>query len=443
VWRDTRRLSGNELFDDTIQEQLERSAVLLPVFSQHYLSSEYCRKEVRTFAARKLEHHDLSVGAKSRIIKIYRRPIDRSALRSFAGDSDELVREIDGSTGFPLFFEDANGQDRDALLAPEKAVDYWQKVEDVARAIKQLIDRSPEPGGARGAVYLARTAADLREQREALRRELEARGYEVLPGGELPEDIEGYRAAVAQALSRSRLSIHLVGARYGAVPDGAKESGVVVQSALARERAGPALRVVLWTPQEVTAERVTDEAQREYLKSLATAAFDPEQIDLVHSSFEQLKAVVMERLEPRVAPAASTAPAGAASVYLIHDPADGEEAKRLRTALRAAGCSVLWPASEGTPEELAEVHRANLLACEGVVALWGKTREAWVRLKLRDVEQAFGWGRTGPYRGRVVCIAPPDSPAKQDFDGDQVVVLRLASLDGDAGQKIRELAVGG
>jgi hypothetical protein len=104
---------------------------------------------------------------------------------------------------------------------------------------------------------------------------------------------------------------------------------------------------------------------------------------------------------------------------------------------------VLWPASEGTPEELAEVHRANLLACEGVVALWGKTREAWVRLKLRDVEQAFGWGRTGPYRGRVVCIAPPDSPAKQDFDGDQVVVLRLASLDGDAGQKIRELAVGG
>jgi hypothetical protein len=71
VWRDERRLKGNELFDVTIQEAIERSATFLAVTSHGYLASDYCRRELQAFHQKAaIDRHGLALGDKLRIFNV-------------------------------------------------------------------------------------------------------------------------------------------------------------------------------------------------------------------------------------------------------------------------------------------------------------------------------------------------------------------------------------
>ena len=131
VWRDIRRLAGNELFDTQIEQQIDRSAIFVTVLSQHYLSSAYCKKEFQAFGQRHIAKGDLHVDHLSRIVKVYRRAIDRADLRRFV-DMPELIPDVDRTVGYELFYKDDNGIDRDVLLDPDKAGLYWQRADDIA-----------------------------------------------------------------------------------------------------------------------------------------------------------------------------------------------------------------------------------------------------------------------------------------------------------------------
>lgn len=445
LWRDKRRLAGNEMFDDQIERQLDRSAIFVTVLSQHYLSSAYCRKEFQTFGQNRLAKGDLRVDHLSRIVKVYRREIDRADLRKFV-DLPELIPEVDKNVGYELFYKDDSGIDRDVLLDPDKAGLYWQRADDIAHAIKRMLDAAPKAGDAAvpvadaaapTAVYLARTSSDMKERRESLQRELEDRGYRVLPDQELPEDAEGYTATVKAALKEASLSVHLIGARYGSIPDGADQSGVVLQAELALAHAGTALRSILWSPPELTLDSLGEERQHEFVEQLEQAAFERQRAEFVRSSVEQLKSLVVERLRtpPSPAPGNVAAQAGGKAagnaVYLMCDPVDRADAKPLQAALAQLGFVVSRPSLEGTTEELIEENKANLVTCDVVVVVWGQSREAWVRSKLREAQQAPGWGRTQSFRGKFIVVGPPDSPAKLDFDAppDAVVLRGMASTE--------------
>jgi TIR domain-containing protein/uncharacterized protein DUF4062 len=438
VWRDVRRLAGNELFDAQIEQQLDRSAIFVTVLSQHYLSSAYCKKEFLAFGQRHLAKGDLHVDHLSRIVKVYRRAIDRAELRRFV-DLPELIPDVDRTVGYELFYKDDNGIDRDVLLDPEKAGLYWQRADDIAYAIKRMLDAdaagnaddTPQPAAA-VPVYLARTAADMKERRELLQRELEDRGYRVLPEQELPEDAESYIKAVQTDLQRAHLSVHLIGARYGSTPDGATKSGVVLQAELALAQEAAGRRCIFWSPPEIATSDVTDARQREFIDHLEHADFEHERVEFVRSTIEQLKTLLIDglRTPPRATTDGRASSDGGKGIYLICDLIDRADAKPLQAALSQLGFVVTRPSLEGTVEELLEENKANMVSCDVVVVVWGGTREAWVRSKLREAQQAPGWGRNRPFAGKFIVVGPPDSPAKLDFDAppDVIVVRGSASL---------------
>jgi len=435
LWRDKRRLAGNELFDAQIEQQLDRSAIFVTVLSQHYLASAYCKLEFQSFGQRRMASGDLHVDKLSRIVKVYRRAIDRADLRKFV-DVPALVAEIDRTVGFELFYKDDAGIDRDVLLDPDMAGLYWQRADDIALAIKRMLDAAPDEapnatgsGTSRPAVYLARTSSDMRDTRDTIQRELEDRGCRVLPEQEFPEALDGFTKAVKADMDRCVLSVHLIGARYGAVAEGTEKSHVELQADLALAHTAPSFRSVFWSPPVTSLDAITEERQREFLDALEDAAFAPDRAEFVRASLEQLRTLLVERLrEPEPVPAVKTDPAAvdasaARGLYLVCDPSDRADAKPLRIALAALGFEVVRPSLEGTPEELLEENKANLVASDVVVVVWGKSREAWVRSKLREAQQAPGWGRIAPFLGRFVVIAPPDSAAKLDFDVPAGVVM--------------------
>jgi len=459
LWRDKRRLAGNELFDAQIEQQLDRSAIFVTVLSQHYLASAYCKLEFQTFGQRRIAKGDLHVDQLSRIVKVYRRAIDRADLRKFV-DVPALVSEIDRTVGFELFYTDDSGIDRDVLLDPDHAGLYWQRADDIALAIKRMLDAAPQMDGEPGhadiphvsmnqdatqrAVYLARTSRDMRDTRDAVQRELEDRGFRVLPEQEFPEDLEGLTKSVQADLERCVLSVHLIGARYGAVPEGTEKSSVELQSELALAHSASTFRSVFWSPPHSALGDITEDRQRAFVAALEAAEFSASRAEFMRASLEQLRTLLVERLQKperaRTITAAPTAvdPKAARGLYLVCDPIDRADAKPLQQALAQLGFDVVRPSMEGTPEELLEESKANLVASDVVVVVWGKTREAWVRGKLREAQQAPGWGRTRPYAGRFVVVAPPDSAAKLDFDVPAgVVVLRGLSATSELERLLR------
>lgn len=75
------------------------------------------------------------------------------------------------------------------------------------------------------------------EARDKVRRELQQSQHVILPDAPLPTNKLQLESMVRDCLQRSRLSVHLIGAQYGFVPEDEQErSAVWLQQELARER---------------------------------------------------------------------------------------------------------------------------------------------------------------------------------------------------------------
>jgi len=158
---------------------------------------------------------------------------------------------------FYTFVDDAP-LELDSAFGPELAQKYNLKLAKLAWDISQLLKKlgcccprkfSP-PSSSKPAVYLAECSFDRREVREALASDLHLHGYQVLPDKPLPRDEEGYLVEVQRLLEKCKLSIHLVGGSYGAVPDGSSQKSVVVlQDELAIQRSKDAgLKRIIMMP---------------------------------------------------------------------------------------------------------------------------------------------------------------------------------------------------
>lgn len=95
IWRDTRAISGNELFDQSIEEAIHNSAVFLALFSNGYRVSEYCNRELRAFFTKAQSDGALVIGGFSRIFNVQ---LHRLSPYTWPG-------ELEGTSGF-VFHDD-------------------------------------------------------------------------------------------------------------------------------------------------------------------------------------------------------------------------------------------------------------------------------------------------------------------------------------------------
>ena len=99
IWRDTRRMGGNTLFDDAIRKAVQGSALFFALVSRNYLDSAYCRDELNGFH----QHHGatpagLKVGDHGRIFTLLLNNIPHDRYQ-------QELPPLKGTAGFP--FHDA------------------------------------------------------------------------------------------------------------------------------------------------------------------------------------------------------------------------------------------------------------------------------------------------------------------------------------------------
>lgn len=423
IWRDP-KLQGNDYFADSILvEQIPKVAALLTVLSPRYIQSEWCTRELEEFCRASEETGGLRIADKARIFKVVKTPIPRERhpkpLQPFLGYEFYV---IDPQSGRP--------RELSHFFGPDAERQFLARVDDLAWDVCQLLQLLKANGGAaamqpqstppKATVYLAETSFDLREEREAVRRDLLRNGYEVLPDGPLPLVAADLEAFVREQLAGCALSIHLVGRGYGVVPDGATRSVVALQHDIAASRKG--LPRLLWLPPGGEAE---DERQRDFLDHLRTAPGVHVEAELLEVSLEDLKSRIHLKLaspEPqeRAAPAAS----GVVRIYLICDQADLEAARPVEDFLFNQGFEVLPTLFEEDEAQARQDHEENLCTCDAVLLFQGRAGDMWLRRKLREVRKSAGLGRHRPLLAQGLYLAAPQTPEKERFRTLEAQVLR-------------------
>lgn len=422
IWRDE-RLQGNDAFSDEILAQFSDTAALVALVSPRYVQSEWCLREVHRFCQTAQDAGGLWVDNKSRIFKVMTLPVD---------SQDALPAPMRETLGFDFFVRDPDGTEKelnpayDPSLGPKLANECVRLAKNIADLVKKL-EAQPAPGGAaaqtaadrdKPVVYLAECSKDRRDDRTALRTELQMRGFHVVPEGQLPiDDEDQYRAEVTRLLAGSALSVHLIGELYGAVCDGSSPRSVVeLQNELAAQRAREAgLKRIVSVPETLAS---TDPRQQDFVARIHGDAEVSFGADVIKADLEHVKREVQTALtrlqNPPTPQLAAATDAAARMVYLVCEERDRQETVPLRRRLKAAGLEVQMPVFEGDAASVRSANQERLAVCDAVLIYYGVGTEAWKASVDSDLKKAPALRPGRPPPRVFTWLAGPVTAAKTD-----------------------------
>jgi hypothetical protein len=425
IWRDP-KLDGNDIFEDALVNRLRQVAALVSVVSPRYVKSEWTRRELAEFWKAAEAQGGVSFRHKARIFKVLKTPVPIEA----------TPPELQSLLGYEFFKVDPDTgriHELDEIFGPEAQREFWLRLDDLAHDICCVLEVLGGSGTSVGsiesiadkAIFLAETTSDLREQREAINRDLQQHGYTVLPARSLPMVAPELRTLLRSELERCRMSIHLVGKSYGFVPEASAESVLEIQNDLAIQRGdqGEFARL-LWIPLGL---QVTDERQRYVIEQLRMDPRIQKGADLLETSLEDFKTVIHERLreaaEPEVASSREAAAKNIVQLYLIYDQRDTDVATPWADFLFERQIEVIRPIFEGDEAEIREYHEENLCNCDAALILYGTASECWLRRKLRELQKSAGYGRTKSAPVVAISLIPPATPEKERFRTHEATLI--------------------
>lgn len=419
IWREPQESLDKEALDEFIKLK-----VLISILSPRYLESENCLKQLKEFYSVAKQKGGVKVNNKWRIFKVIKTPIP----------AEMHPPEIEGILGYE-FFEITDGGHFREFTLDKKSPNYYQyleRFEDVAQDLSQVIrllesdnlisvksGALPSRSKEARAVYLAKTTSDLNPLRDNIRRDLEMRGFQILPDEELPLD-HRFREVVKENLAKSQLSISLLGGKYGLVPEDEDKSVPMLQYQISRDAGLPCL---IWQPEDL---KIDDARQQAFLDQVSTDPPNHELTELMSDDFEDFKTHLIDTLQELTPPEepAEVEEKRPARVYLIYDKADSEAARAIDDHLYNLGFEVLKPLFEGTETELREMHHDNLRICDAALIYYDYGSEFWLNAKINDLRKALGFGRSSPISMKAVYVSGEKNPSKEGFRSRELEVIK-------------------
>ncbi len=437
IWRDN-SLDPGAIFEDELMGRIRNSAVLIPVLSPRYLKSRWCQRELQAFLDAAEKSGGLAIGNRPRVFKVIKSHV-------------ELKQEpllLQKSLGFPFYREDESGTSREW---PSRDDDgerkYTRKLDELAESIGKMLEAINTKGPVARpemSIYLAEVSGDMTGYRDELKRELQSRGFGVLPESPLPLEWEDLCKEIRGTLTVKEcvLSVHLVGSRYGVVPDGVDvtESKAWIQARLAGEREkNGSFRRLIWHPPDI---QMTDGRQIGFIEAIQSNLRDQKNTEFLRVPFEGFKAHVLDRLKPVSAPRPQPACGSPKWIYLVCEPNDHRIAREIQSELEDQGYEVALPAREGDASALRNDHEETLRDCDAVLIYYGSGCEAWQRGKERDLRKSVLFGRKRAFLAQGVLLGPPDSEIKQDWRNAAFTLDRWVPAAGVAPNFLKHLSAG-
>ncbi len=417
IWRDEKMNSKATPFPNV--------AIMLSIVSPQYVKSTKCIQEVKEFYQIAERGEGLWVHNRARIFKAVKTYVPR----------ESQPEELQSIPEYEFFqFDPVTGRPKEFWpeLGTEANRNFWAKLEDIAYDIFQLMEtlkkkktESEQKGGPsfQTTLYLAETTYDLMMHRDKIKRQLQQRGYTILPDRPLPLNVDDLQKQIQTYLERSTLSIHLVGENYGVVPEGETRSLPEIQHELAlkrgQEKAFPRL---IWLPPYL---KVQDKRQQSFIESLKKDPSAQKGAHILQTSLEEFKTFMIDKLSEKPEESKErVAEDHILRIYLQCDQRDLDATSPLETYLFEQGFEIRLPAFEGDELEVFEAHKENLLLCDATIIYYGQATDSWLSTKLADLQKVAGYGRTEPMKVKAVYLAAPLTKFKERFRTREALMIK-------------------
>ena len=424
IWRDM-KLSGTDIFDEKIVNAFGNTRLMISIVSPRYVNSEWCNRELNEFCDKAENSGGIRVGEKARIIKVVKTPVEGDA---GGGSAHNIFNSLLGFEFFDVDPETGRVREYNEEFGHEAKRNYLERVYDLAHEITGILKEmgggqaahTPAVNDAGRVVYLADVTSDLKGERDRIRRELLERGHTVLPDRPLPLEADEARELISDFLGKSHLAIHLIGNRYGIVPEGGDLSLVELQSALsAKKGEQDGLHRLIWM---ATDNDPDSDRHATFIQALQNSSEGMATTELLTGQIEEVKNLAIKRLLPddqqagaKLPPLGQTEEDAETRIYLICDQQDEEAVEPLEDYLFEQGYEVKTPQFDGDENAFVQAHQDNLRFCDGVLIYFGRASGQWVDMKLMDLLKAPGYGRTKPLIAKAVYVGLPENRRKTRF----------------------------
>lgn len=422
IWRDL-KLQGNDYFSDTILDQLPQVALLVSVLSPRYMKSEWCLKELQHFYTTANQSGNVRCSDKSRIFKVIKTEVPFEK-------HPEMIKAL---IGYAFYESDGISRPREfgEIFGDESEHKYWAKLEDLAYDISKTLELlsakelSAEevsakelaapllatakltPGQPAKSIYLAEVPINLEDYRDQVRRELELKGYQVVPSEPLPYTPTEFSQSVQRYLQTSTLSVHFI-SNQPATDEGNALVNLQQQMAIARSqeqiklasqtaKCNPDFSRILWMPP-------THQPLDDYLQTLQG---DP---DFLSTGLEDLKTFIQDALErPAAMPIAVK---GELKILLDCDQED----------LNATEIDPLYEfLAQQFDVQLPDYELGSLAAsealvrqCDAVLIYYGHASGLWLKRRVLALKKTL-YGRLRPLLAQAIYVADPDKQTTADI----------------------------
>jgi hypothetical protein len=407
IWRDTREIPGNKLFDKTIQDAVEQSAVFVALTSRGYLESVYCREELEAFV--RSATHDavgLAAGDNYRIFNVLLNNVARG----------EWPTGFGRTTGFCLNdAEDAITDGEPSAIGHES---FAVQLRELSRAIHLTLvairertrhdppATTPPPKGF--SVFVAETSDSLRSVRKRTMIELaQITGVSVIADVPPPFAPAEHDERVREIVGSVDLSVHLLDGLAGRELGDTDGVGYPQRQAELATRHGASQ--LIWVPKDLAFDTIDNETYRTFLDTIENGPRDRRTYDVQRALPSAVPQQILSRIEElRSKRPATVAPAANAALLDTHVK-DQLHALELSHYLIRHNVQPYINPQEDDPGRNLALFTERLKQASILILFCGAVADEWLRarigvaLKIAIVEEC-------PLQACGVYLAPPRSP---------------------------------
>lgn len=421
-------------FSKQLVEKISTSAVFICVLSPRYVQSDWCLHELSQFNR---------LAGSDRIIKVvktaYEAPSSDPELESLFEEIFEQIQDVLDTKFYKKDEQTRLFKD----LQPEvisddipAAIDLTDIVaQNLVELLKQLhaLHKSsstlpkPTSGGTNVGpasqindenqitVYLAETTKDLVDKRDEIRTELSQYNCRILPDQALPQDAGELVGKVRGYLEQSRLSVHLLGANYGAIPELEERSIPRIQYDLAcdisREHQ---LIPLVWMPDGIAPNDERQQRFIEYVKNTST--------EFLRTKIEDLKTEIHKKLAPESKNVWGDEDDGSINVSLFYHEQDRESVAPLFSYLTVGEFfRVKLPLKDA---QSFAIHKQLLQSSDAVLLYYGAADEDWFVNIWRLIQRQISASRDKPVLAKAIYAGKPTTTEKTLLESEDPIVIK-------------------
>ena len=292
-------------------------------------------------------------------------------------------------------------------------------------------------------IFLADTTPDSIHYHQALKNELETIGFRVLSPGNINQTGAKLASSIKDLLSKSFLSIHLVGRSFGQEVPGTGKSFSEFQINIAAEftsenkdEAQLALKRMIWI---MPSGKNNESKQDKVISFIKQESRFFQNSELLETPFESLKTYVHKFLTEHssIRLEAGLNKSERSNVFIIFEKAVSENIKPLLEWLDQQNLSHCQPLFVGGPEETIPYYRKMLASCKSVVVYYSGENQVWLKTKVNDILKAPGYGRNEPFQSRILFA--PDGLHENALEQFKILKYKQPVLSHDVLDSLKSI----